>query len=103
MDTFHALADVTRRNIVEMLAYNGTLSASDISGRFPVSAPAISQHLKVLRDANLVLVERKAQLRLYSINTPAFEEVEDWVSKITKVWEDRFERLEQVLEGMKKK
>jgi len=59
-----ALADPTRRRIVEMLAQR-ELSAGEIAGRFEVSAPAISQHLKVLRDAQLVRVRAEAQRRIY--------------------------------------
>jgi DNA-binding transcriptional ArsR family regulator len=60
MDTFTALADPTRRSIFEMLAGDGQLSVSDISNRFSVSPPAISQHLKVLRETNLVQMEKKS-------------------------------------------
>jgi DNA-binding transcriptional ArsR family regulator len=68
MDMYAAIAEPTRRNILEMLADRGQLPASEIYGHFPVSAPAISQHLKVLREANLVTMEKKAQQRLYTIN-----------------------------------
>ena len=57
-DIFNALAEPTRRDIIEMLATKGQLSASDISTSFKVSAPAISQHLKVLREARLVTMRR---------------------------------------------
>ena len=56
MDKFHALAEPTRRQIVAMLAREGAMTAGDIQARFEVSAPAISQHLKVLREADLVRV-----------------------------------------------
>ena len=71
MDMFSALAEPTRRSILEMLASEGRLSASEIADRFPVSAPAISQHLKVLREAKLVQVEKRAQQRIYEINPEA--------------------------------
>ena len=58
MDAFTALAEPTRRNIMEMLATNESLSATDIYKNFKASAPAISQHLKVLKTANLVRVEK---------------------------------------------
>jgi len=97
MDKFSALSDPTRRDILEMLANAGELSASDIYERFPVSPPAISQHLKVLREANLVLVEKKAQYRLYRINPEAMLELETWVQKLTKIWDERYAALDQVL------
>ena len=61
MDTFTALAEPTRRNILEMLAANGNMPATSIYGHFKASPPAISQHLKVLREAKLVRVEKRAQ------------------------------------------
>ncbi len=77
MDVFTALADPTRRAIVELLADGGQLSSSAIAGQFPVSAPAISQHLKVLREANLVEMEKQAQWRIYRVNPKAMLELED--------------------------
>ena len=73
MDTFQALADPTRRHIIEMIAAKGTLSASDISNKFKISPPAISQHLKVLRETKLVAMEKRAQQRLYTINTSSLD------------------------------
>ena len=67
MDPFHALADPNRRRIIEMLAREGELSATEIHSRFSVSAPAISQHLKVLREAGLVQMEKRAQQRIYRV------------------------------------
>ncbi len=103
MDTFSALADPTRRKIIELLAQRGPLSASDIGDSFAVSSPAISQHLKTLREANLVLVEKRAQQRIYRLNPQAMLEVGDWASRMTNLWSQRFDALEQVLEAEKKK
>ena len=76
MDVFFALADPTRRSIVELLAMRGQLSASDISNKFPTSASAISQHLKILRQSGLVDMEKRAQQRLYQINPDAVTELD---------------------------
>ncbi len=103
MDIFSALADPTRRNIIEMLASRGELSATDISDKFKISPPAISQHLKVLREANLVQVEKRAQQRLYQFNPIAIFQLEKWVKKMTKQWNERFDVLDKILEGEKKK
>jgi DNA-binding transcriptional ArsR family regulator len=103
MDMFSALAEPTRRNIVEILAKNGELSATDISDRFKTSAPAISQHLKVLREAKLVQMEKRAQQRIYKVNTNSILELESWVHKITGMWNKRFEALDKVLEEEKSK
>src|SRR2546425_6610201 len=100
---FYALAEPTRRDIIELLASNGQLSATDISNNFAVSAPAISQHLKVLREANFVRVEKRAQQRIYRINPEAMSEIEEWVQKMTKQWNARFNVLDKILEVEKGK
>jgi DNA-binding transcriptional ArsR family regulator len=102
MDIFSALAEPTRRTIAEMLARNGPLSATEISARFPVSAPAISQHLKVLREAQVVLMEKRAQQRIYQLNPDAMVELEQWAKDITQLWNQRFDALEKVLEAEQK-
>ena len=103
MDVFNALADPTRRKIIELLARSGQLSATEIYAQFQVSPPAISQHLKVLREAKLVLVEKRAQQRIYRINPDAMLELEDWARRLTQLWNERFDALDQVLESEKKK
>lgn len=100
---FQALAEPTRRNILEMLASNGQLSATDICNRFPVSHPAISQHLKVLREARLVRMEKRAQQRIYQINPDAMLELEEWAKQMTQLWNQRFDALDKVLVAEKKK
>jgi DNA-binding transcriptional ArsR family regulator len=69
MDMFSALSVPTRRNILEILATSGKLSATEISQNFSISAPAISQHLKVLIESNLLTVEKHAQQRIYRGST----------------------------------
>ncbi len=103
MDRFTALSDPTRRKIIDLLAERGPLSVSQIGEQFPVSPPAISQHLKVLREAGLVRVEKRAQQRIYSINPDAIHEVEDWAERVTQLWNQRFDALERFLEIEKKK
>ena len=97
MDTFTALAEPTRRNILEMLAANGELSATDIYKNFRSSPPAISQHLKVLREANLVRVERRAQMRIYYLNPEPMHELEMWIKRFTREWQKRHDALEELL------
>ncbi len=103
MDMFSALADPNRRHIIELLAQNGQLSSTAISAKFSVSAPAISQHLKVLREAKLVKMEKRAQTHLYQINPEKIEELEVWVQKLGRMWDARFERLDRVLAAEKRK
>lgn len=95
MDIFSALAEPTRRSIIEMLAERGQLTASNICDKFNVSAPAISQHLKVLREANLVTMEKRAQQHIYQINPKA----KDWIKKMMMLWNESFEKLEEVIKN----
>lgn len=101
MDTFTALAEPTRRIILERLMENGNMSATDIYRGFKSSPPAISQHLKVLREANLVRVEKRAQQRIYYINPEPMKELEKWVRQFAVVKEREFQRLDKLLETMK--
>ena len=93
MDIFTALAEPTRRTIIEMLAEKGELSATDISDQFDSSPPAISQHLKVLREAKLVRMEKRSRQRIYQINPSAMQELGQWMK--------RFDRLEKILQENK--
>jgi DNA-binding transcriptional ArsR family regulator len=97
--TFTALADPKRRRIVELLATTagGEMSAGDINKHFRVSGPAISQHLKVLRDAHLVRVKVDAQRRLYSLDPRGLEELDEWMASIRKLWGSRLDALEATL------
>jgi DNA-binding transcriptional ArsR family regulator len=97
MDTFSALSDPTRRAILEMLASEGALSATEICARFQVSPPAISQHLKALREAGLVHVEKRAQQRIYQINPGVVREFEEWARRLADLWEQRFTALDELL------
>jgi DNA-binding transcriptional ArsR family regulator len=99
MMSFAALADPTRFHIVEMLAVNGRMAVGDIRKAFAVSAPAISQHLKVLKEARLVNVEVKAQQRIYQLNPAGIAEIGDWTEKMRKSWEKRLDRLESLIEA----
>ncbi len=101
MDTFTAIAEPTRRNILEMLAARGNLSATDIYRKFKSSPPAISQHLKVLREAKLVRVEKRAQQRIYYINPEPMRELEKWIKQFAVRTEKQFQRLDSLLERLK--
>ncbi|MCL4559151.1 MAG: metalloregulator ArsR/SmtB family transcription factor [Chloroflexi bacterium] len=97
MDKFSALSDPTRRKIIETLAQHGPLSAREIYDQFTASAPAISQHLKILRETRLVQMEKRAQLHIYSLNPEAILEVDQWARQITRLWSQRFDTLDQIL------
>ena len=99
MDIFTILAEPTRRTIVEMLAERGALPASEIGDEFSASPPAISQHLKVLREAKVVRVKKQGQQRIYSIDPGAMQEIEAWIKKTKQMWEGRLDRLDKVLKA----
>ncbi|BCL80009.1 transcriptional regulator [Ktedonobacteria bacterium brp13] len=103
MDMFVALADPTRRTILELLASSGELSATAIYAQFPVSPQAVSQHLKVLREANLVEMEKRAQKHVYRLNLHTLSEFEAWVQQTKQRWNERFDALDAVLEAEKAK
>ena len=96
MDRFMALADPTRRRIIEMLGEGG-LAAGEITARFEVSAPAISQHLKVLKAAGLVTVEVSGQRRIYRLDPEGLEAFEAWVQQVRGFWNAGLDRLEREL------
>jgi len=96
MDRFLALSDPTRRRIVEMLG-SEALAAGEITARFSVSAPAISQHLKVLREAGLVTVEVVGQRRIYRLDPAGLDEFDAWVSKVRGFWSPHLDLLEEQL------
>ncbi len=79
--TFEVLADPTRRQIVAFLA-EGEAPAGEIAAQFNSSPPAVSQHLKVLRDAGLVVVRPDAQRRFYRLNRAAMIEAAEWLVKM---------------------
>jgi DNA-binding transcriptional ArsR family regulator len=103
MDKFSALAEPTRRTILEMLARHGQMPAAAIYAGFSISHPAISQHLKVLREAGLVQMEKRAQQHIYKLNPEAMTELEAWARRMRDLWEERFEALDKVLEAEKNK
>jgi DNA-binding transcriptional ArsR family regulator len=103
MDMFVALADPTRRTILELLASRGELSATALYEQFPISPQAISQHLKVLREAHLVEMEKRAQQHIYRLNQETLFQFEAWVQQLQQRWEERFAALDTVLEREKKK
>lgn len=101
MDAFTALAEPTRRNILEVLAVNGNMPATSIYRYFKASPPAISQHLKVLREARLVRVEKRAQQRIYYVNPEPMKELERWVRRFAAIKDQEYEKLDSLLEQMK--
>jgi DNA-binding transcriptional ArsR family regulator len=96
MTALQALADPTRQRIVEMLA-SGALSSGEIAGRFALSPPAISQHLKTLKTARLVTVRVDRQKRIYTLDPDGVAELSAWVDQIRAFWNPKLDALEAAL------
>jgi len=97
MDAFLALADPTRRRIIESLA-DGESPFGDLADQFEMSRPAVSQHLKVLREAGLVAVRKDAQRRIYRLNPEGLGELDRWLDQVKRFWGPRLDDLERALE-----
>ena len=96
MQSLAAIADPTRRRIVELLAVRDR-TAGELVEAFDLSAPAISQHLNVLREAGLVVTRAEGQSRIQSLNPAGFDEVEAWLQKTRSMWSRRLDALERAL------
>lgn len=101
MNTFNVLADPTRRQIIESLCL-GERAFGDIAEQFEMSRPAVSQHLKTLREAGLVSVRADAQRRIYRLEPGGFDEVLEWLARVRQFWNPRLDRLEHVLRDEEK-
>lgn len=97
MQALTALADPTRQRILEMLSA-GALSAGDIASQFTMSAPAVSQHLKTLREAKLVRVRPEKQKRFYELDPEGVGDVANWVDALRKFWTNKLDALEAELD-----
>jgi DNA-binding transcriptional ArsR family regulator len=94
--TFSALADPTRRAILARLAL-GETSVTELAEPFAMSMPAVSKHLKVLERAGLIVRGREAQWRPCRIEVQALKPVDDWLESYRRLWEERFDRLDDYL------
>ncbi len=92
-----ALAEPHRRQIVELLVKRGVMNATDIASEFEITPAAISQHLKVLRNAEVLTMRKEAQKRLYQINPAAFDELANWSRTMKETWAARFDQLSSLL------
>lgn len=96
-----ALADPTRRGILARLA-TGEATVSELAEPYDMSMAAISKHLKVLEKAGLIEHDQKAQYRPRRLTPEPLKEVDDWLSAYRRLWEDRFDRLENYLKLLQK-
>ena len=93
MNGFTALADPTRRRIVDLLA-DDERDAGSIAAGFDISKPAISRHLRVLRDGGIIQVRQQAQRRIYSLRPDGLREIDRWLSRYRSFWSERLDDLE---------
>ncbi len=96
MQSLLAIADPTRRRIIELLAVRER-TAGELVKEFDMSAPAISQHLNVLRDAGLVTTRAEGQSRIQALNPEGLDDLEAWLQKTRSIWSRRLDALEREL------
>ena len=101
VDAFQALADPTRRRIVEVLR-NGERQVNDIVARAGIHQSGVSRHLGILHEAGFVSVRPDGQRRLYSLRPERFRELDAWLAKYRGSWEARLDGLEAALEQRRK-
>lgn len=100
--TFAALADPTRRAILERLL-SGAASVTELAEPFEISLPAISKHLKVLERANMITRGRGAQWRPCQLNAKPLKDASAWISHYRKFWEQRFDLLDDYLKELQQR
>ena len=100
-DPFNAVAEPKRRQILEALGVRG-LSVNDLVALLDLNQPSVSKHLGVLKQVGLVSERRVGRQRLYRVNGERLKPIYDWVSPFEKYWSESFERLDKVLEQLKK-
>src|SRR5829696_1475807 len=88
----HALGDESRRTMLEILRV-GPATAGELAAALPIARPGVSRHLRVLREAGLVEVERQAQWRIYRLRPEPLAELDSWLGRYRSLWEQRLEAL----------
>lgn len=97
VDVFQTLADPTRRRIVELLV-DDEQAVNDLVALVGIHQSGVSRHLKILHDAGFVQVRPEGTKRLYSLQPAPFRELDDWVGRYRRLWEERLERFGAALE-----
>ena len=95
---FEAVADPTRRSILQQLRENGALSVSEISGPLPITRQAVTKHLNALSSAGLVTTEWRGRERLHHLEARPLKDLADWLEPYERAWDRRLERLKDHLE-----
>ena len=100
-DALEAIAEPRRRRILDTLR-EGESSVGALVESLGTSQPLVSKHLRVLREVGLVQVREVGRQRLYGLNGPELKPIHDWVKNYEQLWTKRFERLDDVLDNLKK-
>src|SRR5438477_7220627 len=95
-DVFQAIADPTRRKILNLLAHKA-LNLNSVAEHFNISRPAISKHIKILRECGLLSIKQQGRERYCEAKVEKLDEVADWVEEHRKIWAARLDRLEDYL------
>ena len=101
-DVFQAIADPTRREIINLVAYQ-SLNLNAIAENFEVSRPAISQHIKILTECGLIIIKKQGRERYCEASLQQLNEVSVWIERYRKLWDLQFGRLDDLLEELKTK
>jgi DNA-binding transcriptional ArsR family regulator len=101
-DLFQAIADPTRRAILTLLAMQA-LTPNAMAEKFDMSRQAVSKHIKVLQECELIKPEQSGREIYYHFNPNKIQEIDNWLSKLRKMWETQFTQLDNVLLTLKKK
>ena len=101
-DVFHAIADPNRRAIIGLLA-NQKLTVNAVAEHFPISRPAVSRHIKILKECGLIVVRRQGRERYCEARLDRLNEVAEWVEQSRKEWNQRLDRLDEYLSELQKK
>jgi DNA-binding transcriptional ArsR family regulator len=100
-DIFKAIADPRRRTILDLLVHQ-PLSLKNIAEHFAVSRPAISKHVKILVECGLIEIHQRGRERYCEVQPEMLNEVSGWIEQYQQNWEARYERLDELLENLKK-
>ena len=95
-DAFNAVAEPRRRELLDLLA-GGERSVGELVSLSGLPQPQVSKHLKVLREVAVVLVRDAGRQRMYRLNGPALQPIQDWISALSETWNDRFDAMDAVL------
>jgi DNA-binding transcriptional ArsR family regulator len=101
-DAFNAVAEPRRRQILDVLA-GGERPVNDVVRELGLPQPQVSKHLRVLREVGAVDVREEGRQRLYRLNGHALKPIHDWVKAYERLWAERFDELDDVLEDLKQK